>query len=169
MKKALIFAASAFAVVMAKADVMNWQINDESLSSDYHAARLYYTDSSTPGEDTEHELATSALSNGLGYERQINLDGVSSSGTYFYIEVGNYNDTTFQAAQRAGAYSYSDLVSAGLISTGGMNQPPSGFSFGDASNPNLTVVPQYSAVPEPGTAGLILLGLAVAGLKRRRV
>lgn len=160
---------SAFVAVVAKADVMNWQVADESLAS-YNYAKLYYVDSNTTVGGTE--LASSTLEEGYGDVVQIDLATVIGAGAnsmYYYIEVGNYNDSTFQAVQRAGAYSYNDLVSAGLISTGSMN-PPSGNSFGDSS----VTIPNHSGnmygpVPEPGTATLILLGMAIAGLKRRRV
>lgn len=167
MNKAFILAISAFAAIVAKADVMNWQVADDSLA-DYNYAKLYYVDGNTTVGGTE--LATSTLEEGYGDVVQIDLASVIGAGAnsmYYYIEVGNYNDNTFQAVQRAGAYSYNDLVSAGLISTGSMN-PPSGKSFGQSGVTIAGGEMSYGNVPEPSSAMLILLGLAVAGLKRRR-
>lgn len=164
MKRSLILVLTALAALALKADVMNWQVADDNLAS-YNYAKLYYTDTATTAGGTV--LASSELDEGYGDVVQIDLSTISggANSKYFYIEVGQYKDT-FQVAQRAGAYSYSDLVSAGLISTGSMN-PPSGLSFGQ-SGVTIAGSPMSYAVPEPSSAMLILVGLAVAGLKRRR-
>ena len=169
MNKGFILALSAVAALALKADVMNWQVADDSLA-DCTDAKLYYvnSDAIVGGE----VLASSELDEGYGDVVQIDLStigAISPSTTYFYIEVGNYKDGNFIAKQGMGAYSYSDLVSAGLISTGGLSTP-TGNSFGQAGVEIGTGgASAYSQVPEPGTATLILLGMAIAGLKRRRV
>ena len=165
MKRSLILVLTALAALALKADVMNWQVADDNLAS-YNYAKLYYADTATTAGGTV--LASSELDEGYGDVVQIDLSTISggANSKYFYIEVGQYQDNTFQAVQRAGAYSYNDLVSAGLISTGSMN-PPSGLSFGQ-SGVTIAGSPMTYAVPEPSSAMLILVGLAVAGLKRRR-
>ena len=171
MKKCLIAAASAFAAFALNADVMNWQVNDSTLG-DYTQAVLYYTDSNTTSGG--HQLATTELDEGVGDaytgENAISMNQFAGSenSTWFYIEVGNYgSDNQFRAEKVMGAYSYSDLLSAGLISSGAMN-PPSGSTFGQSGVTINSQPASYGAVPEPSSAMLILLGLAVAGLKRRR-
>ena len=105
----------------------------------------------------------------MGVAQQIELDDLNPSTTYFYIELGNYTaETGFTKAQVAGAYSYTDLVSAGMISSGGISSTPTGASFGVSGATIGGQAMSYGSVPEPSSAMLILLGLAVAGLKRRR-
>ena len=168
MRKSLIFAMSVVTALVLKADVMNWRVADENLIG-YDAAKLYYVNSNTTIGGTE--LASMELDEGFGDPMPIDLasyNSISEASTYFYIEVGNYSDTNFQASQRMGAYSYSDLVSAGMISKGGVDLP-TGSMFGVAGADIKGGPSGFSPVPEPGTATLILLGMAIAGLKRRRV
>ncbi len=169
MKKALFLAVSVVVASFLHADIMNWQVNDSSLS-DCNWAALKWADSATTTASDDNILAESALSNGQGQEKQLDLASLVGAGyntKYFFIEVGNYTDQGFQVAKNAGAYSYSDLVSAGLISTGSMN-PPSGLTFGQSGVTIAGTPMSYGAATEPSSAMLILLGLAVAGLKRRR-
>jgi len=169
MKRVLLFAFAIATAVALKADVMNWMVSDDSLSS-YNYARLMYADDASKSNPTG-PIATTTLEEGVGDEKQIDLASVVGAGynsKYYYVEVGNYSDNTFTAVKTTNAYSYNDLISAGLVSSGSMN-PPSGNSFGDSNVIIAGSSTSYGNVPEPGTATLILLGMAVAGLKRRRV
>ena len=173
MKKLIVFALLACVGFMLRADVMNWMVNTGSPSAGINAARLMTVQGSA---DTYPEAtggtqlaATPVDANGLGNAKQITLGDLTPATTYFYIELGNYSsETGFKATQVAGTYSYSDLVSAGMISSNGMSMPAeNAFGVAGVSVNGKTV--SYSQVPEPGTATLILLGMAIAGLKRRRV
>ena len=172
MKKIVVLSLIACAGLALKADVMNWMVNTGDSSSSINAAQLYsvqQTGDSVPEATGGTPLAQTSVAGGLGVEQQINLGDLNPSTTYFYIELGNYTqETGFTATQVAGAYSYTDLVSAGMISSGGISSTPSGASFGVAGAMIGGQGMSYGAVPEPGTAMLMLVGLAVAGLKRRR-
>lgn len=172
MKKAILFAITVAVVTVLRADVMNWQVNDSSLAG-YNWAQLKWADTQTTTASDDNIIADSALDgSGKGQEKQLDLADLVGAGyntKYYFIEVGNYTGEGFQVAKTAGAYSYSDLVSAGLVSTGSMN-PPSGKTFGQSgvAIPSGGDAISYSDVPEPSSALLMLVGLAVAGLKRRR-
>ena len=171
MKKCLITVVSVVAALALNADVMKWQVNDSGLSG-YNGARLMYSDSNTTTPTTPNApLAETDLVNGRGDIVQIDLAqaiGSTANSMYYYIEVGNFNGDIFTASKVMGAYSYDQLVSAGLIAPNAMN-PPSGKMFGDTTVSIAGSPSAYGNVPEPGTATLILLGMAIAGLKRRRV
>ena len=170
MKKCLIAVVSMVAALVLNADVMKWQVNDSSLAG-YNGARLMYSSENSTTPASPGTLAETDLINGRGDIVQVDLGaaiGSSANSMYYYIEVGNYNGDVFTASKVMGAYSYDQLISAGVIAPAAMT-PPSGSLFGDT---NVTIAgskSSYSAVPEPGTATLILLGMAIAGLKRRRV
>ena len=170
MNKILILAFAAFAGLAIRADVMNWMVNTGDPNSTYNAAQLMVVDGNTTSGGTS--IAATSIANGLGVEQQIDVSAYSAnaSSTYFYIELGNYSaESGFVKAQVAGAYSYAELLQAGMISTGGLGGSTSaGASFG-ISGQTINGKTVAYAVPEPGTATLILLGIAIAGLKRRRV
>lgn len=167
MKASLILAFSVAASLVLKADVMKWQVNDSSLATSCNGARLMYSDDANRSQNVT-VLSETDLVNGVGDIVQIDMGSIpSANAKYYYVEAGNYNGDVFTASKVMGAYSYSDLVSAGLISTGAMN-PPSTSMFGQSGVTINNQQASYGAVPEPSSAMLILLGLAVAGLKRRR-
>lgn len=171
MKKCLISVFSVVTALALNADVMKWQVNDASLAG-YNGARLMYSsENSTTPTTPNAPLAETDLISGRGDVVQVDLAsavGQSANAMYYYIEVGNYNGDIFTASKVMGAYSYDQLISAGVIAPSSMN-PPSGKMFGDTSVTIAGSPSSYNAVPEPGTATLILLGMAIAGLKRRRV
>ena len=171
MKKVTIFALLVCAGFTLKADVMNWMVNTGDSSSTYNAAQLYSVQGSgneEPAASGGTSLAATSLVNGLGVEQQVSMGTLDPSTTYFYIELGNYQkETGFTKSVVAGVYSYTDLVAAGMISSGGMDSTPTGASFG-VSGTTIGGKTMSYAVPEPSAAMLMLLGIAVAGLKRRR-
>jgi len=168
MKKLLAVVAVFCVAVVAKADYLQWLVNVGDPDSTYDGAQLRQTTSNTTtGGDI---IAQTKLSSGVGVD-MTGDNAISVSPTspeaWFYIELGNYTDGNFTAQQVAGAYSYSELVAAGLITTDSIN-PATGQSFGMNGATIAGRTLSYTAVPEPGTASLIILGLAIAGLKRRR-
>ena len=91
------------------------------------------------------------------------------AGYTFYIELGSYadgvwNNTVAQAyvGSNAETSTYEALRTAGII----------GNAYTQGGAGAILVSPpaaSFNAVPEPCTATLIMLGMAIAGLKRRRV
>ena len=164
MKRVLTVAVVFCLALAARAEYLNWLVNVGDTSSSYDAARLMKVGSETTTGGKS--IAETSMASGVGTPQSIQL-AAGDTSAWFYIELGNYSTGTFTASQVAGAYSYSQLVSAGLI-TGDNVNPATGLSFG-VSGVTINGSPMtYSAVPEPGTASLIILGLAIAGLKRRR-
>ena len=175
MKKIIAVAAIAFTALSSFAGVMNWQVADTSNGKGgyYDAARLV-------ARKDGAEDVTVADSDGYyiqdgseGYVASTQTADLSSLAGYnFYIELGAYtgSDPTsssiegWTAQKSASLGSYEQLLQAGAIS--------SSMSAGGGGAASSLVTPSASSfqpVPEPGTATLILLGMAIAGLKRRRV
>ena len=174
MKKIIAAAAIAFTTLSTFAGVMNWQVADTSNGQGgyYDAARLVARNGSdeVTVADKDGYYFQNASGGSVGMTQTADLS--SLSGYTFYVEMGAYSGTnptssdlsawTAQVTTTVG--SYNDLINAGIIS--------SAMSAGGGGLPNQTFNPSassFSPVPEPGTATLILLGMAIAGLKRRRV
>ena len=87
------------------------------------------------------------------------LGGYANANASFELQLGFYNENTDTFTTLATATAtYSDLASAGHISTGGVSE--------QAQTPWSPT--QYTAVPEPATGMLALLGLAALLRSRRR-
>ena len=144
----------AFALV-ARADYLWWTVEESDYSgtvkgdvSDYF---LYAQD--TAGQAT---LIDALSANSGGTPKSIDLTAYAS-GYSFYIELVNYESSAYTPVGQGTTASYVELA-AHIASS-------------------LTEIPKvtvwhggpYHAVPEPTSAMLVMLGLALAGLKRRRV
>ena len=171
MKKIIAVAAIAFAALASFADVMNWQVADTSDGNGghYDAARLVARNGSdeVTVADNEGFYFQKASSGSVAKTQTADLS--SLTGYTFYIEMGAYSGNpttsdlgawTAQATTTVG--SYSDLINAGIISSAMSSGGGALQTFSPAAG-------DFNPVPEPCTATLILLGMAIAGLKRRRV
>ena len=93
----------------------------------------------------------------------INTYSVFGSGLYdgwtFFVELLNYNPDTgeYIHSEYLPSHGYGELVRSGALVMDYML--PTGLTFGNAIN--------MSAVPEPSSGLMLLLGLAAVGLKRR--
>lgn len=170
MNKVIAFAIVGLAALAAHADVMNWQVAPAVDGYDYTAARL------VAKKDGEADVVIND-EYGDSYQVAVNkivgsttTDAISNlSGYTFYIELGSYSagvweNTVAQAYVGANAQSstYEALRNAGIIGNA-LNVGGAGATLVSPS------AASFGPVPEPGTATLILLGMAIAGLKRRRV
>lgn len=152
------------------ADVMNWQVAPAVSGYDYTAARLVAKKDGAADVviNDEYNDAYQVAINGI--VGSTTTEAISNlSGYTFYIELGSYTagvweSTVAQAYVGADAQSstYSALRDAGIIG----NALSVGGAGATLVSPSAS---SFTAVPEPGTATLILLGMAIAGLKRRRV
>ena len=94
----------------------------------------------------------------------VNTYTVFGSGLYegwtFFVELLNYNPDTgeYLHSMYLPGHGYDELVSSGALVMDYMT--PTGLTFGNAIN--------LSAVPEPSSGLMLLLGLAALGLRRRR-
>lgn len=177
MKKAIaLFAGAILVAQTASAAYLTWQVwvenNAESFEASQYTAHLVAARSQTwdgfhRGQDSEnHENqwfetvgSTTVAETDVG-RTGVFSDAVTanlanySSGYYFFIElwadnhVAYVNDTT--------GTSYADLSSK-LV--GSMSVPTAGGTAFQMTT--------ATSVPEPATAGLLLIGLGLAGLRRK--
>ena len=166
MKK-LIFAFFAVcAAAGAEASYLFWQVGgSETDVGTYDTARIFaYDESSNLQGPLTFNLSGGSAS---GLEdvatpmgQMAYVDVSSMTGYSFFIELSNYNNAAFDYVAQSETMTYSDLVSAGSIK---------------AELPNLVNLAElnvwhgsnYSAVPEPTGAVLMLFGAAFLGLRRR--
>ena len=175
MKRVIIASMMAFAALSSFAGVMTWQVGSDAAgpAGKYDAARLVAKDTATGTEVVIQDstgLYYQDASEGFVSETQTVDLSPYSSGYNFFIELGAYSGTwtsnsadTWLAQSSAALGDYQALIQAGAIS--------SAMSSGGGGLATSTYTPAASAftsVPEPSSAMLMLVGLAVAGLKRRR-
>ena len=174
----MVVAAIAFTALSSFADVMNWQVANTSNGNGgyYDAARLVARkdgEADVTVADTDGYYLQDASSGSVGSTQTADIANLS--GYNFFIELGAYTGNTptsssiegWTAQTSTSLGSYESLVASGAISSalaaGG------GGSAGSLISRTAGTGGDFQPVPEPGTATLILLGMAVAGLKRRRV
>lgn len=172
MKRIVACAVVGLAALAVRADVMNWQVAPAVDGYTYNAARLVAKKDGAADIVINDEYGDSYQVAVNGIVGSTTTDAISTlTGYTFFIELGSYsagvwNNTVAQAYVGADASSstYEQLRNAGII--GNAYSPGGGGLSGKLVSPSAA---SFSQVPEPGTATLILLGMAIAGLKRRRV
>ena len=166
----------------AQADLLKWQVsNDAYTAAEWGYARVgyYTTGSGSPNNATFLGLTADADTSSPVYQAPAAAatgvttgDGIyailpspDSSAYTYYIELGNYDGSTFTAVARSEEKSYSELASNYIITDAQLNalnaqalQSMAAWNGG-----------QFTAVPEPTGAMLMLLGFATLSLRRRRV
>lgn len=100
-----------------------------------------------------------------GTRAAINLDQLTNPSSYsFYIELINYNSATMQydvvGTSKLNAESYANLVESNFIDIGTTMQLPTATKIWHGGT--------YS-VPEPTSAMLVMFGMGLLALKRKRV
>ena len=173
MKKVISCVIIGLTAFVVRADVMNWQVAPAVEGYTYDAARLVAKSNGQADViikdeyDDAYQVAQNGIVGSTTTEAISNLSGYT-----FYIELGSYSngvwDNTVAQAYVTGdpnTSTYEQLRASGIIGNA--------FTPGGVGGSSATMISpsaaSYSAVPEPGTATLILLGMTVAGLKRRRV
>lgn len=179
MKKLFVFALVCAAVQMSNAAYLYWQVNSDDIDkaysdangnwseswnkSDINAARIYKN-----GEVQEVYLDESKVTAGSGYVAtslpsealySIDIGDLGVSSYSYFIELGNYTGSTFTAFARSGSetVAYNATGSTSIVST-----------LSDAGRVSAWhASTEYSAVPEPTSAILMLFGAAFLGLKRK--
>ena len=163
MKKTMALAAAVLMASLAQAGVMNWQVSSVPAEGSFTAAQLVARNA---GDEVvindEYGDAYQAVVDG-GVDYTVTAEIANLDGYTFYVELGSYaaGSGGFTATQQAVVGDYTTLVQAGIISSSPMTV--------SGINPVILLGNQFTAVPEPCSATLLLLGFAVAGLKRRRV
>ena len=162
--KAFKFSVVVAAVLWAStvsAETLYWQVTSDT-GVDFTTAKLVVSDAGSRVELGE-TLATDLGDSGTGtYVSMQQTDISAYTGTQysFFVEMVNYA-TNPETVTQGATYSYQDLLTAGYV------------SFGADDVTAVTIAAQganlgASAVPEPSSGSLLLMGGALLALRRRR-
>ena len=155
MKKILTFLVLAVASIAAHAEYLYWQApttTPDGISS-YSYATLWTS--------TDNTSYTVINDNGttLYFDATTANDTDVGSAQYFYIELVNYADSSYTVVGRSEVATYDSLISAGALHSDLAT---------NLSKMTAWVGSSYSAVPEPTSGLLMLMGFAMLGLKRKK-
>lgn len=173
MKRLLLFFVVMLAAICSQASYLYWQVSADTISDDtylkshitgdlsQYAAQIRYG-----GEGTGiYDYGTLAKSDGGtmsaigGASYSIDLDTLGDpTGYSFYVEIFKYENNALTSVARSETQSYASLQNGHFI-VDLMDMPNMQVWTGGAS---------YT-IPEPNSALLIMVGMAMLGLKRRRV
>ena len=154
MKRILVLSASILAASFANASYLWWQVDTTDYSSTISGTVNQYTLWAVNGSSSATMIDGT---NKAGAANSIDISAYSN-GYSFYVELANFesaNNVTTVA--KSGTVTYSDL-SSHIVTT--LSDVPSVTPW-HASN--------YESVPEPTTGLMLLLGLSLVSLKRRKV
>ena len=184
MKKLFILFAVTAAGLMLKADVMYWQLGTPGSTTyngqEWNTVRVgrVTTGPATPimsGYDYLKLTPTTNPNESLGSDY---VGGTSAANGYFavlpdnassysyFIELGNYNGTTYSALAQSGAITYSELLNQSYVIT--TEQLEDILGHMSTVTMQAWVGGSYQAVPEPTGGLMVLVGLSVLALRRRK-
>lgn len=183
MKKLFILFAVTAAGLMLKADVMYWQLGTPSETTyngqTWNAVRVAYVASgtSTPVTGGYTYLNLTPTTNPNENSTSTTVGATSAANGYFavlpdnassysyFIELGNYNGTTYTALAQSSAITYSELSQSHVITTAQLDD-----ILGHISTVTMEAWTgsSYQAVPEPTGGLMVLVGLSVLALRRRK-
>ena len=159
--KSLVAGTLLLAGASASAGTLYWQVTSDA-GQTFEEAWLVAENAST------HELSylTGVDSDGASPSStaltQTDLAGYESAAYLFYVEMSNYNsaNNTYDTVATGYKWSYDELVSSGYVAANPLDvnnviAAASGSNFG-------------SAIPEPSSGLLLLIGGAMLALRRRR-
>lgn len=152
MKKVLVGVVFAFSALCSHAAYLYWQIDQSQLDAagiEGAKANLYVT---TGGSSSPIFMDGGAI----GVGRQISVDAYSTGNYSFYVEILNYDKVVTGVSTEP--TSYANLLAEHSIVDTTLDVPMINVWHGGAI-----------AVPEPTSGFLMMVGLALLGLKRRKV
>lgn len=172
MKKFFIIAASVVCANFAQAAYLYWQV-DSSDFSELGVSATYARVVATPTEggsdvylqlvSQETGVATGNTMTGINLgPAAVSLDTLGSSTAYsFFIELLNYNTNPegFNVVAKSQTMTYAELQAKNFIDVGDVMQIPASQVWHGGT---------YS-VPEPTSAMLVMFGMGLLALKRKRV
>ncbi len=154
MKRILVLSVSLLAASFANASYLLWQVDTtdySSISGTVNQYQLWATDGTTATK-----LQTTATA---GSPNKYDISSTYAADNYsFYVELANFESAgNVTTVAKSGTVSYADL-STHIVTT--LSSVPSVTPW-HAQN--------YESVPEPTTGLLLLIGLSLVSLKRRKV
>lgn len=170
MKKLIALFAVAAMAGLAQADVLYWMVGGTQMDLEsWDSAKLY---ANKTGYNYGGELVASISRGDLEFLDTVTSSKVDGAGYSFYLELFKGTDSVGKSylssvamgdSSNQGAVSWADLVKAGAVVSdimeAGTATPYAGFAKFTTAD----------VVPEPTSGLLVLLGMAVLGLKRKRV
>lgn len=160
----------------AQAEYLFWQLSDTAKDGtgksigDFSYAAIFAETPTTQlkladetGASTDYTYAT--VDKSAPQQIVINLDQLGDPSCYsFYIEYFNYNDG-WNSVGTSGKQTYDQLAQNGAIYTGSAME-----AITDIAGLKMWTGSSYAAAtPEPTGGLLVMLGMALIGLKRKRV
>ncbi len=162
MKKLIVVLGIAFAAISSQAAYLFWQVDDTytvgnttyTAGSQYNAARLWGNSGS--GNVLLDYIGAPGSNNA---KLDVESFTYNAEGAKYWVELVNYDSANDQAntVKTFDQFNYSQL--SGAISTGAL------------SVANMTALwngAQVMATPEPTSGLMVLLGMALLGLKRKK-
>lgn len=168
MKRVLFAVAMACAMISAQASYLNWQVDDTEFNGrEVVGANLYAFDSSISFDDIRNGTKSATSIDGtdqIGVTNFADLSQLTDPSSYsFYIELIGYESAQHTSpadsiviGTSGKAMTYEQLSGAGYIGTS-MDVPSIAPWVGDGY-----------VVPEPTSGLLMMMGLALLSLKRRK-
>ena len=154
MKKIILFAAIALAACVGQAEYLYWQIGENVDATKFSSVSLW---GSATGSDSDKVKLYGWDDNAsLTKTYETNITGYTSETATFYIEVANYENGAYNVVDTSSPISYSNL--ADYVHS----------SMQTISSVTAYTGAQYSVVPEPTSGLMLLMGMALVALKRKR-
>ena len=155
--KSLVTGALFLAVSSASAGTLYWQVSGADQDFDEAWLVVESTSDSTQkvnldGVDAQLDKRSTALT-------QTDISGYESDAYLFYVEMVNFSGGE-ETVTTGYKWSYSELVSSGYVAANPL-EVTSAQAAGSTSNFG-------SAIPEPSSGLLLLIGGAMLALRRRR-
>lgn len=154
------FAAVTFFAVSVQASALYWQVTADTGATFEYAQLMVTGGSLGTGSEVLDVVEAEGPQSGPNYVTLTNTElGEYGTDAYsFFVEMVNYSND--QTVATGATYSYNELVSSGYVATGATSTAAAQAA---ASQANMG-----SAVPEPSSGLLLLMGGAMLALRRRR-
>ena len=145
----------------ASAGTLYWQVTSDT-GVNFSTAKVVVTQGGSRVAELGEVFATDMGDDGTGTKvtmQQTDISSYSSNDYSFFVEMVNYA-TDPETVNKGYTYSYNELLSAGYVS----------FDAGDVATVSAaaTAGNMGSAIPEPSSGLLLLMGGAMLALRRRR-